>query len=163
MRAVCQGPSVECHCHLYLQESSKWQCRQQRDASAWMIVICTGTCLRLAEVTGLPDPTPFSITARMHIWTGWNFLSFPGQLQFVMDLQPKLSLRRLLMDLSPKYNDQGLGRDMALDVCPWGLLVNIFEVALSKICIAIFFLFLSNLCATPTPAIMVRHDRVQYR
>ena len=23
--------------------------------------------------------------------------------------------------------------------------------------------FLSNLCATPTPATMVRHDRVQYR
>ena len=38
------------------------------------------------------------------------------------------------------------------------------EVALTNVCIVIFFLFvLSNLCATPTPAIMVRHDRVQYR
>ena len=52
-----------------------------------------------------------------------------------MDLQPKLSLRRL----RPKYNDLGLGRDMAWYACPGGLLVNSFN--LSKICIVIFFLF----------------------
>ena len=82
--------------------------------------------LRL-EVTGVPDPTPFSITFQMHIRTGWNFLSSPGQLQFGMDLQAKLSLQRQLMDLSPKYNDLGLGRDMAWYACPWGMLVNNFN------------------------------------
>ena len=30
-------------------------------------------------------------------------------------------------------------------------------------CCCFFFFFFSNLCATPTPAMMVRHDRVQYR
>ena len=105
----------------------------------------SGSRCRL-EVTGVPDPTPFSITVRIHIRTGWNFLSSPGQLQLGMDLQPKLSLRRQLMGLSPKYNDLGLGRDMAWNACPWGLLVFFF-----------FFVF-NNLCATPTPAVMVRHD-----
>ena len=64
------------------------------------------------------------------------------------------------MGLRPKYNDLRLGRDMA-----GGLLVNSFN--LSKICIVIFFLFflkyLTALCATPTCAIMVRNDRVEYR
>ena len=59
------------------------------------------------------------------------------------------------MGLSPKYNDLGYGSNMA----------DLSEVALSKICIVIFLLvfFFSNLCATPTPAIVVRHARVQYR
>ena len=101
-------------------KSSRWTVGNfDRQASVTEI----GSCLRL-EVTGVPDPTPFSITVRMHTWTGWNFLSSPGQLQFGMDLQPKLSLRRQLMGLSPKYNDLGLGKDMAWYACPWGLLVN---------------------------------------
>ena len=41
-----------------------------------------------------------------------------------LDLQPKLSLRRQLMGLSPKYNDLGLGRDMTWYASPWGLPVN---------------------------------------
>ena len=85
-----------------------------------------------------------------------------------MDLQPKLSLQRQLMGLSPKYNDLGLGRDMAWYDC---LSIVLTEVALSKFCIIIFFscffffffFFLRNLCVTPTPAMMVRHDREQYR
>ena len=128
-----------------------------------------GTCLRLVEVTGVPDPTPFSITVRMHVRTGWNFLSFPGQLQLGMDLQPKLSLRRQLMGLSLKYNesnDLGWGRDMVWYACPWRLIVNSLNwggFVKDLYCYLLFFL--SNLCATPTPssAIMVRHDRVQYR
>ena len=43
------------------------------------------------------------------------------------------------MGLSPKYNDLGLGRDMAWYACPWELLVNtcvvLTKVALSKICL----------------------------
>ena len=77
--------------------------------------------------TGVPGPTAFRITARMHTRMGWNFLSFPGQLQLRMDLQPKLSLRRQLIGLSPKYNDLWLGRDMTWYACPWGLLVNSFN------------------------------------
>ena len=58
----------------------------------------------------------------MHIWTCWNFLSSPGQLQLGIDLHPKLSLRIQL--ISPKYNNLVLGSDMAWYACPWGLLVN---------------------------------------
>ena len=70
---------------------------------------------------------------------------FPGQLQLGMDLQPKLSLRRQLVGLSPKYNDLGLGRDMAWYVCPWGLLVNSFNwggfVKISIVIFSFFFFF----------------------
>ena len=54
-------------------------------------------------------------------------LSFPGQLQLGLDLQPKLWLRRQLIGLSPKYNELGLGKDMAWCACPWGLLVISFN------------------------------------
>ena len=65
---------------------------------------------------------------RRNACTDWlNFLSSPGQLPLGMDLQPKLSLRRQLMGLSPKYNDLGLGRDMAWYACLWGLLVSSFN------------------------------------
>ena len=37
---------------------------------------------------------------------------------FGMNLQPKLSLRKQLMGLSPKYNDLRLYRDMAWYACP---------------------------------------------
>ena len=45
-----------------------------------------------------------------------------------MDLQPKLSLRRQLMGLSPKYNDLGLGRDMAWYACPYALMIDIEDI-----------------------------------
>ena len=54
---------------------------------------------------------------RPNAYTDRLKFSFPGQLQLGMDLQPKLSLRRKLMGLSSKYNDLGLGRDMAWCVC----------------------------------------------
>ena len=85
------------------------------------------SCVRTAKALVRPDPTPFSITVRMHIRMGLNFLSSSGQLQPGMDLQPKLSLGRQWMGLSPKYNDLELGRDMACYACPWGLLVNSFN------------------------------------
>ena len=73
-------------------------------------------------------------------------------------------MRRQLMGLSPKYNDLGLGRDMAWYTCSWGLLVNSFNWGgFVKDVYCYTCIFLSNLCATPLPAIMVRHDRVQYR
>ena len=82
----------------------------------------------------------------------YHFLSFPGQLQLGMDLQPKMSLRRQLMGLSPKYNDLGLGRGMAWYACPWELLVNSFNWSgLSKICIVIFFLFVFSITNVPHP------------
>ena len=62
------------------------------------------------------DLTPFGITIWMHIRTDWKFPFSPGQLQLGIDLQPKLSLRRQLMDLSPKYNDLGFGQGHGL-VC----------------------------------------------
>ena len=37
---------------------------------------------------------------------------------YLFTSQAKLSLRRQLMGLSPKYNDIGLGKDMALYACP---------------------------------------------
>ena len=73
-------------------------------------------CLRL-EVTGVPDPTPFNIASECIYGRAEIFLSSLGQLQLGMDLQQKLSLRRQLMGLSPKYNDLGLGRDMAWYAC----------------------------------------------
>ena len=95
----------------------------------WSPLPRKGTCLRLVEWIVLPDPTHFSITVRMHIQTDWNFLTSPGQSQLGMDLQPKLSLRRQLMGLSPKY---GLGRDMAwMPVHEACLLIGLTEVALS--------------------------------
>ena len=62
------------------------------------------------------DLTPFSITVRMHTRTDWKFPFSPGQLQLGIDLQTKLSLRRQLMNLSPKYNDLGFGQGHGL-VC----------------------------------------------
>ena len=59
-----------------------------------------------------------------------------------MDLQLKLSLQRQLMGLSPKYNDIGLGRDMAWSLrtaCTCKYIVVLTEVSLSKICVVIFF------------------------
>ena len=38
-----------------------------------------------------------------------------------------------------------------------------FCICFCDFLLSIFFFFLSNLCATPTSAIMVRHDRMQYR
>ena len=40
-------------------------------------------------------------------------LYFTYLIQLGMDLQPKLSLRRQLMGLNPKYNGIGLGRGMS--------------------------------------------------
>ena len=57
-----------------------------------------------------------------------------------------------LMDLSLKYYDLGsAGTWLGMSVSEDCLYVVLTEVALSKICIVIFFLFcfLSNLCATP--------------
>ena len=47
--------------------------------------------------------------------------------------------------------------DCHLDVSPVTILNLIFLVCF------FFVFFFSNLSATPTPAIMVSHDRVQYR
>ena len=55
-----------------------------------------GTCLRLVEITGVPDPTPFTA------YTDRLKFSFPGHLQLGTDLQPKPSLWSPLMGLSPK-------------------------------------------------------------
>ena len=104
---------------------------------------------------------------RPNAYTDWlKFSFFPGQLQLGMDLQPNLFLRRQLMGLSPNYNDLWLYRDMASYACPWGLLANSFNCGgfvKDLYCYLFLVLFLSNLCATPTPGFMVKHDRVQYR
>ena len=74
-----------------------------------------GTCLRL-EVTGVPDPFQYHrLSAYMD---GLKFSFFPRTMQLGMDLQPKLSLLRQLIGLSPKYNDLGLGTVMAWYACP---------------------------------------------
>ena len=52
------------------------------------------------------------------------------------EFQPKLSLQRQLMGLSPNYNDLGMGRDMAWYAFPEDCLL----IVLSKICIVIYFL-----------------------
>ena len=94
------------------------------------------------------------------------FLSSPGQYQLEMDLLSKLSLLRQLIGLSAKCNDLGLCMDMAWYACPWGLLANSFNwggFVKDFYCYLFLVFFLSNLCATPTPAIMVKHDWVRYR
>ena len=61
---------------------------------------------------------PLQYHLQMHIRTDRNCLSSPGQLPLELDLQPKLSLWRQLMGLSPKNKDLGLGSDMAWYACP---------------------------------------------
>ena len=65
------------------------------------------------------------------------------------------------MDLSPNYNDLELGRDMAWYACPWGMLVNSFNwggFVKDLYWYLLVVVFLSNLYATLTPAIMGRHQ-----
>ena len=58
---------------------------------------------------------------------GLNLSLFPRTTATWNELTIELPLRKQLMGLSPKYNDLGLGRDMAWYACPWELLVNSFN------------------------------------
>ena len=94
-----------------------------------------------------------------------EFFSSPGQLQ--LGLTTEAVSAETVDGLRPKYNELGSGRDMAWYACAWGLQVNSFNWGgFVKDLYCYFFLVcfvLSNLCATPTPVMMVKHDRVQYR
>ena len=66
-----------------------------------------------------------------------------------------------MMGLSPKY-DLGFDRlwhGMPVPECCLSIHVVLTEVALQYIHIRCFH-FICNLCATPTPAIIVRYNRV---
>ena len=57
-----------------------------------------------------------------------------------------------------------LSHSVYLHACPWGLLVNSFNWGgFVKDLYCFLFFLLSNLCAIPTTAMVVKHDRVQFR
>ena len=110
-------------------EELQWPELQERRQQASLIFYKMHNNLVTVDKNKLLSEAGGNRSTRSHLFHASNAEIFflPQDNCNGMDLQPKLSLQRQLMGLSPKYNDLELGRDMAWYACPWGLLVNSFN------------------------------------